>query len=66
MGGVDMSDQMLEPYNDARKPMAWYKKLATCMVQISLCNAYIVYKYSTRASDHISRISDLCDLQPCV
>jgi len=48
MGGVDLSDQMLEPYNAARKTMTWYKKLFVHMLQLSMLNACIIYKQADR------------------
>jgi len=42
MGGVDKSDQLLEPYDATRKCMAWYKKLAIHLLQQALLNAQII------------------------
>lgn len=44
MGGVDLSDQVLQPYNALRKSRAWYKKLVLHLTQIALYNAFILYK----------------------
>lgn len=44
MGGVDKVDQLLSPYDATRKTLKWYKKLAVHFVQISMLNAYILYK----------------------
>ena len=46
MGGVDRSDQLLEPYDATRKTMTWYKKLAIHLFQLSMLNAHIVYQKS--------------------
>ena len=46
MGGVDISDQLLEPYDATRKTMAWYKKLALYLFQLALLNGHILYKQS--------------------
>ncbi|XP_066457697.1 piggyBac transposable element-derived protein 3 [Eleutherodactylus coqui] len=44
MGGVDLSDQVLEPYNAMRKTRVWYKKLAVHLVQMAMYNAYVLYR----------------------
>ncbi|XP_070548779.1 piggyBac transposable element-derived protein 4-like [Ptychodera flava] len=44
MGGVDIADQMIQPYSAARKTLKWYKKLAIHLIQIALLNALILYK----------------------
>ncbi|XP_069832245.1 piggyBac transposable element-derived protein 4-like [Dendropsophus ebraccatus] len=33
MGGVDLSDQVLQPYNALRKSRAWYKKIVLHLIQ---------------------------------
>ena len=44
MGAVDRADQMIQPYDATRKTARWYKKLMTHLLQVSLLNAYIVFK----------------------
>ena len=44
MGGVDRTDQLLEPFKVARKSMKWYKKLAMHLIQLSLLNSFLLYK----------------------
>lgn len=44
MGGVDKVDQLLEPYQCARKTMKWSKKLFFHLLQMSLCNGFIAAK----------------------
>ncbi|XP_056388350.1 piggyBac transposable element-derived protein 4-like [Hyla sarda] len=44
MGGVDLSDQVLQPYTALRKTRAWYKKLALHLLQIAMYNAFVLYK----------------------
>lgn len=44
MGGVDMSDQVLQPYHALRKSRAWYKKLVLHLTQIASYNAFVLYK----------------------
>jgi len=56
MGGVDKSDQLLEPYDATRKCMAWYKKLAIHLLQQALLNAQIMYVKADTAKTVISRL----------
>ena len=44
MGGVDRTDQLLEPFKVARKSLKWYKKLAFHLMQLSLLNSFLLYK----------------------
>ncbi|XP_071972612.1 piggyBac transposable element-derived protein 4-like [Engystomops pustulosus] len=44
MGGVDLADQMLQPYSAVRKSKVWYKKLAINLVQMALYNSFVIYK----------------------
>ncbi|XP_063302359.1 piggyBac transposable element-derived protein 4-like [Pelobates fuscus] len=44
MGGVDLSDQLLQPYLILRKTRAWYKKLGIYLMQMATHNAFILYK----------------------
>ncbi|XP_056397299.1 piggyBac transposable element-derived protein 4-like [Hyla sarda] len=44
MGGVDLSDQALQPYTALRKTKTWYKKLALHLFQITMYNSFVVYK----------------------
>ncbi|KAM4702819.1 piggyBac transposable element-derived protein 4-like [Rhinophrynus dorsalis] len=44
MGGVDLADQLLQPYLIMRKTRAWYKKVAIYLMQIATYNAFILYK----------------------
>lgn len=46
MGGVDCTDQLLQPFQVARKSMKWYKKLALHLVQLSMLNSFIPHKKS--------------------
>lgn len=47
MGGVDRSDQLAKYYTITRKTMKWWKKLALHIINISITNAYILYKKYT-------------------
>jgi len=47
MGGVDRSDQLIQPYDCTRKSKIWYKKLCLHLLQLALLNAHIVYKQSS-------------------
>ena len=44
MGGVDRTDQLMQPYNMARKSLKWYKKLACHFLQLAMLNSFLVYK----------------------
>ncbi|XP_053323807.1 piggyBac transposable element-derived protein 4-like [Spea bombifrons] len=46
MGGVDLADQLLQPYLIMRKCRAWYKKVAIYMMQIATHNAFLIFKRS--------------------
>ena len=46
MGGVDRSDQFIEPYKLARKCMKWYKKLAWHLIQLAILNSFLLYQKS--------------------
>lgn len=48
MGAVDRADQMIQPYDATRKTTRWYKKAMIHLLQVSMLNAFIVYK---KASD---------------
>ena len=44
MGGVDRSDQLSSYYNPLRKSLKWYRKVMLHMFDVSMTNAYLVYK----------------------
>lgn len=44
MGAVDRMDQLLQPYSATRKTMKWYRKLAIHFIQVSMLNAFVLYK----------------------
>ncbi|UYV75868.1 hypothetical protein LAZ67_13001603 [Cordylochernes scorpioides] len=44
MGGVDLSDQMLNTYIDERRSLKWWKKVFFSMVFRAMINSYIIYK----------------------
>ena len=44
MGGVDRTDQLMQPYDMARKSLKWYKKLACHFLQLAMLNSFLVYK----------------------
>ncbi|KAM4723160.1 piggyBac transposable element-derived protein 4-like [Rhinophrynus dorsalis] len=50
MGGVDRTEQMLQPYNCALKGLVWYKKLVVHLLQLSMLNAFVVYRQSAPAN----------------
>ena len=47
MGAVDLSDQLIQPYDASRKSMVWYKKLVVHLFQLALLNAHILYQKSS-------------------
>lgn len=46
MGGVDLSDQILQPYLVLRKSKTWYKKVAIYLIQVAIHNSFVLYKKS--------------------
>jgi len=44
MGAVDKMDQLLQPYSATRKSLKWYRKLAIHFLQVSMLNAFVLYK----------------------
>lgn len=46
MGGVDLSDQVLQPYNAMRKTRVWYKKISVHLTQIAMYNSFVLYRYT--------------------
>ncbi|KAM4045335.1 piggyBac transposable element-derived protein 4-like [Anomaloglossus baeobatrachus] len=46
MGGVDLSDQVLQPYLVKRKTRAWYKKVAIYLLHTATYNSFVLYKKS--------------------
>lgn len=47
MGGVDSSDMMTNVYADMRRSVKWYRKLVFHLSDLSVTNAYILYKKTT-------------------
>lgn len=44
MGGVDCTDQLLQPYEIARKSLKWYKKLAIHFLLLAMLNSFLLFK----------------------
>lgn len=44
MGGVDLADQLLQPYLILRKTRAWYKKVAIYLMQVATHNSFLLFK----------------------
>ena len=47
MGGVDLNDQMLEPYLSTRRSYQWYKKVSIYLFNLAMYNTYVLYRKST-------------------
>ena len=60
MDTVDRSDQMIQPYNAARKTFSWYKQLMTRLLQVSLLKAFILYQNTVNAKKDF--LSFQCDV----
>ena len=45
MGSVNKTDQMLQPYNPARKSYTWLKKMGIHVASRMLLNAFILHKH---------------------
>lgn len=43
MGGVDLGDQLIQPYHTSRKSMKWYIKLYFHLLDIAITNAHVIY-----------------------
>ncbi|KAK7095548.1 hypothetical protein V1264_006938 [Littorina saxatilis] len=50
MGGVDKQDQLIHPYDCARKSMKWTKKLFFHFFQVAAVNAFILSKSGDNSS----------------
>ncbi|XP_040286003.1 piggyBac transposable element-derived protein 4-like [Bufo bufo] len=46
MGGTDLYDQVLKPYEVMCKSYVWYKKLSIYLLQMAMYNSYVLYKKS--------------------
>ena len=66
MGGVDLSDQLVQYYSCLRKTVKWWRKLFFHLLQLSVLNAYITYlKYGRQKITHFAfmkyLIMNLCE-----
>ncbi|UYV74698.1 hypothetical protein LAZ67_12000601 [Cordylochernes scorpioides] len=59
MGGVDLSDQMLNTYIDEIRSLKWWKKVFFSMVFRAMINSYIIYKKKTALTQLIDFTSIL-------
>ena len=44
MGGVDLSDQLIQYYQVLRKSKKWWKKLFFHLIDLAVVNSYLIYK----------------------
>ena len=44
MGGAYSLSRVINPYNMQLKGRKWYRKLAECFIEISVCNTFILWK----------------------
>ncbi|KAM3936087.1 piggyBac transposable element-derived protein 4-like [Leptodactylus fuscus] len=44
MAGVDLADQVLQPYQVSRKAYTWYKKVIVYLIQVATYNSFVLYK----------------------
>lgn len=45
MGGVDLNDQLRQYYNIGRSSYKWYKYLFWYLIDVSICNSYILFNH---------------------
>ncbi|XP_021361535.1 piggyBac transposable element-derived protein 4-like [Mizuhopecten yessoensis] len=51
MGGVDLSDQVIQYYDILRKTVKWWRKLFFHLVNVAITNAFIWYKKDQNGTD---------------
>jgi|UniRef100_A0A2S2R0L1 hypothetical protein len=52
MSGIDRSDQMISYYSSPKKTIRWYKKVIFHLLDISMWNAYYLYKKKLHNVNH--------------
>lgn len=54
MGAVDKSDAIIRTVSCTRKALKWYKKLFFHLLDVSVWNAYCLYKFNTKKNISMS------------
>ena len=61
MGGVDNLCRVMDPYSCQRKTLKWYRKIAELFIDISIFNAYVVWKELNSSNEtHLGFRQKLC------
>ena len=63
MGGVDLNDQMLQPYLSTRKSKFWYKKVAFYLFHMAMYNSFVCYQKSpqNQPTTYLKYYEDIVD-----
>ena len=54
MGGVDLKDQMVKYYSYFRKSVKWYRRLVFTLLEVSVYNAYVLWRQHTNRQGRIN------------
>ena len=53
MNGVDLADQYTVYYSFIRKSKKWWKKVCFWLLEVSIVNSYILFKYRNTSYTHV-------------